>query len=83
MYKVLKFSFPRYLYGMKYLLQYFVSNWRNIDCLENVLLLEAIFMYQLLTTFLTFTLKCAFTMYFREDLVLKVPEVKEVSVGQL
>jgi hypothetical protein len=30
-----------------------------------------------------FPLNCAVTLYFREDLVLKAPEVKEVSMEQL
>lgn len=60
-----------------------IGNIGSIDCLENTLLLEVISVYQLLPTVLIFTLKGVLTMYFREDPVLKVPEVKEESAGQL
>lgn len=50
MYKVLRFSFPTYLYDMKYLFEYFVSNCVSIDCQENALLLEATCVHHLLRT---------------------------------
>lgn len=81
MYKVLKFSCLAYLYDMKYLLQYFESNCRILIVWRLHFFLKHFLCINFFLLSYVHTNMCS--MYFREGLVLKVPEVKEVSVGQL